>query len=170
MEERVATRAALFHSFDIAVEDTVAYVEERTGLRITNSDKIDVEKLLYRNDGKTIDERLEEIYQMYAINQDLGFLWRRLEDIMTTELAHIENYLVRKICGKIGYRVVYRVERSQGSCAGCTSYSGLTFDPGIAPDVPLHPKCGCTLDINTEELEDRQTLDDLIMNLEEIDW
>lgn len=171
MENEAASWLAMKNSFWIAIKDTAAYIEDQCGIEITYTEQLDVKKLLYNKDGKTIDDRLEDIYKEYTLlGKDIGYLWRRLEVLMNTELVHIENLMIRKICDVIGHSTIFRLERSEGSCASCVGYHGLSFDVEAAPDVPLHPNCGCTLDIDEEEIDENDDLRDILIMLDELDW
>lgn len=129
LENERATWAAMNESFWIAIKDTAAYIEDQCGIKITYTEQLNVKQLLYNSDGRTIDDRLEEIYKQYTLlGKDIGYLWRRLEVLMNTELAHIENLMIRKICDVIGHSTVFRLERSEGSCGECAGYHGLSFD------------------------------------------
>ena len=157
--------------------EIVKFLKDKYKIEIKyDENNLPLEKLLFNKDKKTLNDRLDPLFKIYAIdkNDGLGSLWRGLELIMVTEMTTTVNKTLiapfryaKKHDIDLGYEFIYHVEYS--GCDECNSYGGEFYDFEEAIEPPFHPGCQCSFNIVEEEVE-ADTVDGIIVDEDELEY
>lgn len=119
----------------IASNNIFDWIEENTSIHFHNKDKININRIYWNKDGKTIEDRLEKYFKIYAISEDIEFLLQKIELLIDTEITNA-IYKVPKI-GLDKLNLDYYFDITNNGCDMCVSLA----EDGVEP--PYHPSCQC---------------------------